>query len=157
MEIKNLKRALNRFNKIKDMDFKPLVNKVVIMVEDEAKSLVPVDTGNLRSSIHPEVKVVGSSVVGRVYTQSEYASYIEFGTGIKGKGTYPFSVTGLSLEYRNTTWSYIDESTGERIWTAGHPAQPYMYPALRNSRHKTLALTKTEIKKMISKAIAGGG
>ena len=84
MEIKNLKRALNRFNKIKDMDFKPLVNKVVIMVEDEAKSLVPVDTGNLRSSIHPEVKVVGSSVVGRVYTQSEYASYIEFGTGIKG-------------------------------------------------------------------------
>lgn len=157
MEIKNLKRAMKRLDKIRDMDFRPLVKKAVVMVENEAKALVPVDTGNLRSSIHPEVKAVGSAIVGRVYTQSEYAPYVEFGTGIKGKGTYPFNVPGMSLEYRNTPWSYEDEATGERIWTAGHQAQPFMFPALRNSRNKVLLLTKAEIQRMVQKAINGGG
>lgn len=156
MEIKNLKRAMDKFKALENMDFRPLVNKAVLIVEAEAKALAPVNIGNLRESIHPEVKMIGDSIVGRIYTQAEYAAYVEFGTGIKGNGTYPYQVEGLSLSYRNTPWSYEPEGGGERIWTAGQVAQPYMYPALKNNEKHILKLTQEEIKKMLSKTSKGG-
>ena len=156
MEIRNLKKALNKFKAIEVMDFKPLVNKALLIVEAEAKALVPVNLGNLRDSIHPEIKINGESIIGRIYTQTSYAAYVEFGTGIKGNGTYPYMIDGLSLEYRNTPWSYEPEGGGDRIWTAGQVAQSFMYPALKNNEKKILKLTQDEIRIMLIK-ITGGG
>ena len=58
--------------------------KACIMVEGDAKILVPVDTGRLRSSITHEVE----KTVGRVGTNVEYAKHVEFGTVKMGPKPY---------------------------------------------------------------------
>ena len=47
-------------------------------VESRAKQLVPVDTGNLRSSIHSEVNVV--DLWAKTGSNTKYAEPVEFGT-----------------------------------------------------------------------------
>jgi HK97 gp10 family phage protein len=53
------------------------------MVEETAKRLVPVDTGNLRESIHAEPHLeggMGTVRVGVSHEDAHYAPYVEFGT-----------------------------------------------------------------------------
>ena len=52
-----------------------VLKKACLMVEGDAKKLVPVDTGRLRASITNEVE----EEVGRVGTNVEYARRIELG------------------------------------------------------------------------------
>lgn len=109
------------------------MNKATQLVHGQAKELAPVDKGQLAGSIHMQVKDTGKTLEGRVYTNVEYAAYVEFGTGITGNGTYPYEVEGLSLEYKDKGWAYFDEDKGEWIYTKGQEAQPYMYPALKEN------------------------
>ena len=57
-----------------------LLEKMVLKVEREAKSLCPVDTGRLRSSITSQVYTEEDTIVGVVGTDVEYAAFVEFGT-----------------------------------------------------------------------------
>lgn len=83
--IKNTDRLLQRLNNIANSDIKSTMSKATILVQNQAKLLVPVDTGNLRSSIHQEIKEDTKNIQGRVFTNVEYAPYVEFGTGQRGK------------------------------------------------------------------------
>lgn len=122
---------------------KDAMNKSVLMVHGQAKELCPVDTGNLRSSIHPKVIIQGPNVIGKVYTNVNYAPYVEFGTGSVGSGTYPDPT--LNLTYRSTQWTYTPDG-GETFYkTKGQVAKPFMYPAIKNN--------KTRIKNMFKQAI----
>lgn len=87
--------------------------------EGYAKDLVPVKTGNLRTSISNRV-IDESAYIG---TNSEYAAYVELGTG-----KYADGIGG-----RQTPWVYEDEQ-GNWHRTSGHKAQPYLRPAV--SDHK---------------------
>ena len=64
----------------------PLVQafrEVLLWITGDAKRFAPVDTGRLRASITPEVKVAqvaGSPVQGIVGSNVEYAPFQEFGT-----------------------------------------------------------------------------
>ena len=133
VSIKGVDRLTQRFNKIAKMELRSAVSKATLLVHGQAKALAPADTGQLRASIHTQVKDTGKAVEGRVYTNVEYASYVEFGTGVTGSGTYPYQVKGLNLTYRNKGWAYYDEDKGEYIFTKGQKAQPYMYPALKQN------------------------
>lgn len=135
--IKNIDRLTQRFNKIANMELRDTVNKATELVHGQAKALAPVDTGGLAGSIHMQVKDTGKELQGRVYTNLEYAPYVEFGTGVTGNGTYPHEIEGLNLEYKNKGWAYYDEDKGEWIYTRGQKAQPYMYPSL-NMHKKTI-------------------
>lgn len=75
-----LKRALNdpSGGLVKD------IYRRTKLVENEAKRLVPVDTGRLRSSITSEIRHRGGVVYGRVGTRVKYARYVQYGTGIYG-------------------------------------------------------------------------
>ena len=64
------------------------------IVNNSAKELCPVDNGNLRASLHTDYKREGSKHIGSVLTNVEYAVYVEFGTGPKGNGTYPYELPG---------------------------------------------------------------
>ena len=93
-------------------------------VNGTAKNLCPVDTGNLRGSIHMSVAADRTQVVGKVSTSTEYAMYVEFGTGTRGKSSsHPMSKE-LGLAYSNDI--------------KGGVAKPYMYPALEQHRKKIL-------------------
>ncbi len=83
----------------------------------EAQTIVPVDTGELRDSIHTEpVEVSGNIVHGSVVADAEHAGFVEFGTGIRGAAS-----PGAGLGPYSTSWP-------------GMPAQPYMRPATDTAR-----------------------
>lgn len=98
------------------------VGKAQQAVLEEAKALCPVDTGDLRASItYAEPVDNGKQIRGEVSANMPYAAYVEFGTGHRGAsspGAGPFPYT--------MTWP-------------GMAAQPYMRPALDNSRDKVLS------------------
>lgn len=85
-----------------------------------AKRNVPVDTGRLRDSIEvrrrgPMNYAIGSDVA--------YAAYVE-------KGTAPHVITGDPLHF----YADGEEVFATRVEHPGTPAQPYLRPALRETR-----------------------
>lgn len=101
-----------------------LVDKLEVagkFVEDSAKLLVAVDTGNLRGSITHKVNEAEPSC--RIGTNVEYAPYLEFGTGEyaeDGKG-------------RKGGWFFTDPE-GKTWFTKGNKPQPFLRPALLENK-----------------------
>lgn len=155
--VKNIDRLLKRLNKIAEMDLKEKIVEATKTVHAQAKSLAPRgDTGNLTGSIHMEVNEKGNFIEGRVYTNLEYAAYVEFGTGIKGNGTYPYDIKGLKLAYRDSKWCYTPDGGETFIWTLGQVAHPYMYPALKQNEKYIKQLFKNAVKDILVKNCKGG-
>ena len=154
--VKNVDRLIQRLNNIAGMDLKSTMVKATNVVHAQAKSLAPVDTGNLAGSIHQEVKKKGDNLEGRVFTNVQYAPYVEFGTGIKGNGSYLYDIEGIDLEYRDIPWVYTPDG-GETFYrTKGQVAQPYMYPALKRNEKYIKQLFKDGVKDNLSKNCKGG-
>ena len=154
--IRGVDRLTQRFNSIANMELKTAVNKATKMVHGQAKDLAPVDKGGLAGSIRMQVKDTGKEIQGRVYTNCEYSAYVEFGTGVKGDGTYPYKIKGLNLKYTNKGWAYYDEDKGEWIYTKGQKAQPYMYPALNMHKNTIKAILKQGVKTKLKENCKGG-
>ena len=89
------------------------------IVERAAKQLAPKDTGELRRSITSKVE----NKQGIIFTPLEYAPYIEYGTGL-------FAEEGGR---QDVPWNYQDDK-GEWHSTSGMKPQPYMRPAINQSR-----------------------
>ena len=93
------------------------LEKCGLMAERHAKKLCPVDTGNLRNSITHRVELDGGNSAAYVGTNSEYAAYVELGTGQYVSGGRP------------TPWVYKD-AKGKWHYTRGNKAQPFIKPAV---------------------------
>lgn len=159
VKIKNIDRLLSKFKQVGSVDLKPVITECTLLVEAQAKALCPVDKGDLRGSIHPEVKEVEKTIYGRIYTSKEYAPYVEFGTGPKGSGTYPYKIQGFTLKYRDTKWCYPstdEDGNAIFIWTKGQKAQPFMYPALEMNKKYIKKKIEDAVKEHISKFCGGG-
>ena len=101
------------------------MGKACALVEKEAKSNAPKDTGALRRSITSKVEVEGKEVIGTIFTPLEYAPYIEYGTGL-------FAESGGR---KDVPWHYQDDK-GEWHSTNGiHPC-PFMRSALLDNRNR---------------------
>lgn len=96
-----------------------------------AKQLCPVDTGNLRNSITHQV--VDSEDTVYIGSNSEYAIYVECGTG----KYYPGG--------RQTPWTYQDERGNWHI-TSGQRAQPYLKPAVADNVQTYKSIIEREIR-----------
>ena len=94
-----------------------------LIVEGDAKTKCPVDSGQLRQSINHKVE----DNAGWVSTNVEYAPYVEIGTGI-------YSSEGGG---RQTPWVYKD-AKGEWHRTSGSKPQPFMKPALEQNTSKII-------------------
>lgn len=101
------------------------------LVERKAKENCPSKTGELRRSITSNVEVGSAEIVGTVSTNLEYAPYIEFGTGL-------FAESGGR---QDVPWNYKDD---EGVWhsTSGQPPQPFMRPAINDSREEVARIIK---------------
>ena len=96
MEIKfddNSKKILDEFH---DAALRAL-ERCGSQAEGYAKDLAPVDTGNLRNSISHRVDP--DEPAAYVGTDTEYAPYVEFGTGVYAEGGGG----------RPTPWVYQDD------------------------------------------------
>jgi len=103
------------------------LTKSAIAVQASAVMRVPAPTGNLRSSI--TYKVTGKE--GRVGTNTDYAPYVEFGTGVYAEGGGG----------RQTPWVYKHPKYGF-IWTKGNQARPFLRPAIDENRGRILDIMK---------------
>lgn len=135
MTMQNLNSLIRKLNRLGG-DKAPLVRgikKATIKVQGDAKLLAPVDTGRLRNSIQAETKEIGGKVVGRIFTNLEYAPYVEFGTGQRGEASPSPPKSPDDLYYRQD-------------W-AGMEAQPFMYPAAKQNEKIVPKIVGDEIRK----------
>lgn len=140
--IKNLDKLTAKLNNMSKMEVDKAMNDALKIVHGQAKTLAPVDKGDLAESIHMDKKKTPNGLEGRVYTNLEYAMYVEFGTGIRGNGSYPYNIEGIELAYKED-WK-------------GMKAQPYMYPALKNNEKKIRQIFKTGVKDKLRYYCKGG-
>ena len=106
------------------------VNEAVGIVVDEARSIAPNDSGDLVSNIGAgTIELTGSVVSGSVVSASAHAGFVEFGTGLRGRGTYPYD---LPTENVPITGSWIYDYKNQQ-WI-GMESQPYLRPALDTAR-----------------------
>ena len=97
------------------------------IISTDASNRAPVDMGNLTNSITYEVRVSKDGYRGIVFTNVEYAPYVEYGTGLyaeNGRG-------------RKTGW-YYKNSRGDWIFTRGQRPQPFLRPALEDNQAQVL-------------------
>ena len=120
-----------RLKNLEKIDVNKALTESCLLVESDAKQLVPVDTGRLKSSI--QSKVEGDT--GTVGTNVEYAPYVEFGTGL---------YSSLGNGRTQVPWRYQD-AKGQWHTTSGNQPQPFLGPALN--------MNKDKIKKIFRKAI----
>lgn len=99
--------------------------------EEIAKKLAPVATGNLRNSITHQVD--GGEPAVYIGSNSEYAAYVELGTG----KYYPGG--------RQTPWVYQD-AKGQWHLTYGQRAQPYLKPAVADHVKTYRQIVEQELK-----------
>ena len=121
------------------------------------------DTGELRQSIHTEIRQNGDTVQGICYTNKAYAPYIEFGTGKKGQEHHAGISPDISPVYKMSPWwihesqvdrrvaekyrwFYMDTPQGRFYQCTGNPAYPFMYPALKDNEKEVLSAFKTGFK-----------
>ena len=106
------------------------LEKCGLVAEGYAKKATPVDTGNLRNSISH--KVTEDAVY--IGTNTEYAPYVEFGTGKYYPGGRPDS------------WVYQDDK-GNWHRTEGAKAQPFIKPAVADHAQEYRKIIESEMKK----------
>lgn len=106
------------------------LEKCGLTAEGYAKKLASVDTGNLRNSISHAVDEQGYKAY--VGTNTEYAPYVELGTGKYADGGRP------------TPWVYQDDN-GNWHWTRGNPAQPFLKPSVAEHTKTYLNIIKDEL------------
>ena len=128
--------------------FKRSINNQCRKIQAEAKLLCPGDTGDLRESIKKRVQVANGHVEGIVYTNKEYAAYVEFGTGRVGEMTPVADKYPGALSYKQDKWLTNIPDVGIR-WVQGQPAQPYLYPALKNNEDRVLENIKQDLESEI--------
>lgn len=138
-DISDLNKLLKELDK-KGLDIKKAIKKGVTKTtfncQAVAKKSAPVDTGNLRTSIHAKVRENDNIVTGTVEPTVEYAPYLEFGTGQRGMSS--------SIERPEDIRYSAD-------WK-GQDAQPYMYPAYLEQRDKLVPNIKKELNKTLKGA-----
>lgn len=123
------------------------IDRQAKLVQGDAKDLCSVDTGDLRNSIKEETKIRGDKIVSSIFTNSDHGPHVEFGTGKKGEASGGDKYPG-PISYKQDKWLVNIPDVGPR-WTEGQPAQPFMYPALKNNEERILENIKKDIKKEI--------
>lgn len=108
------------------------LEKCGLAAEGYAKLLCPVDIGNLRNSITHQVDRGEPAV--HIGSNSEYAPYVELGTG----KYYPGG--------RQTPWVYQD-ARGNWHLTHGQRAQPYLKPAVADHVEKYKGIIEEELRR----------
>lgn len=153
VKIDNIETVVTQLTKYKDKVSKETIdtiNQTMLEVRNGAVRSVPVDVGRLRSSI-TLTKMNPSNKLSEVYTNVEYAPFIEFGT--KSKVEIPSGLESYASQFQRTGGSFdmllenirqwcrhkgIDEAAAfpiaRKIAKEGIKAQPYLFPAFEKER-----------------------
>lgn len=107
-------------------------------IQKNAKYLVPVKTGHLRNSIKTKSQTTQDGAEAQVFSNLEYAPYVEFGTGQRGSESNIDRPEGISYK---ADWK-------------GQAAQPFLTPAYLHAKNtgeveqEVIKLIQQEIRKL---------
>lgn len=142
--------------------------KATQFVRGMAVLKAPGNTGYLRDNIYADFENDGIVATGTVYPVASYAQYVELGTGPAGAANHG----GISPEVNPTYtmepwwihesqidigiaeqygWSYIDTPDGRFYKCTGQPAQPFLYPALKDHEDDVLKIINDDIDSILKK------
>lgn len=88
-------------------------------IQKNAKYLVPTKTSNLKNSIKTKSETTQDGAEAQVFTNCEYAPYVEFGTGQRGAESNIDRPEGVSYK---ADWK-------------GQSAQPFLTPAYLHAKN----------------------
>jgi HK97 gp10 family phage protein len=129
IKFEGLEAIITDLEEITDIEtLERALGRACAKVERTAKEKAPKGDGTLRRSITSRV----TNNEGIVFTNLEYAPYVEFGTGLFAEG---------GNGRKDVPWHYQDE---EENWhtTSGMKPQPYLRPALLENREEILKILK---------------
>ena len=109
------------------------------LVMNAAKERAPTRSGELQAGIEMVVTLEGTNVTGYVVSTSDHGGFVEYGTGIRGRGTYPYELPTEGVPYTGS-WVYDYK---QQNWE-GHEAQPYLRPALDENHAQILDCYRQE-------------
>lgn len=129
----------------------------------------PADSGHLRSNIYCETYEDGDAHVAEIYTRVAYAHFVELGTGKRGAEHHEGISPEVSPSYTLMPWwiheSQLDIGVGEKYgWfhidtpegrfyrCEGQPAQPFLYPALKNNEQTVVDILRHGYEEAIRRA-----
>lgn len=110
--LKGMKRELSKISQKIDQANKICIDLMVEYGVQRAKQILSsrvgltgyIPTGKLEESITGESKIEAVNVaVGRIYTDVEYAAYVEFGTGVRGSQSNRANSAMLDMAENNIT------------------------------------------------------
>ena len=143
------------------------------VVRGSAIDLCPVNHGELRNSIRTFVIYDGDGVMGEVYTNAPHAVYVEFGTGPVGAENHTGISPNVSPTYRTEPWWFPVDDPADALrygwhtsetkegqllaYTAGQPAQPFMYPAMKQNERRVINGIQSRFRRELEKYCEGGG
>lgn len=122
VQISGLNKVIERFKQLpKEVEDKLQLrlNEFAINTANDAKELCPVNEGNLRLKIHPDLKRLQVSVV----VAADYAAYVEFGTGIFAEKY----LAGKPPEIQKYARQFFINGKGRL------PAHPFLIPAFEKN------------------------
>lgn len=127
----------------------------------------PHNSGYLRSNIFYDVEQgEDETVTGLVYTNVEYANYVELGTGPRGAAEHsgispeahpaytmsPWWIHESQLDIGVAEmyhWPFIDTKEGRFYKCSGQPAQPFLYPALKDNVDTVVKIANEGLEKVM--------
>lgn len=118
------------------------VSEAAMLMQQEAVTLAPRDTGALAEGIvavqtvdEPERQVI------EVRSTAPHAQFVEYGTGLRGSGTYPGELPASGVPITGS-WVYDYKNQG---WQ-GQVAQPYFRPAYDGKKDEAAQTIRDSIR-----------
>ena len=170
--IKGLDKLLKKYGSLEaaaEHGVKKAIGQGTKIAQAGAVLMCPVGDGKLRQSIKTRVTVEDDRVIGTVYTNKKYAAYVELGTGPRGEADHAGISPEITPAYSQSPWwihesqvdaktaekyhwFYIDTEKGRFYQCSGQPAQPFLYPGLKDNEEiicrKINDVLATEIRKV---------
>lgn len=151
--IRGLDRLIQKYGNLQaaaEHGVKKAVGQGVKIAQAGAVLMCPVNDGKLRQSIKTMFEIQDEKITGTVYTNKKYASYVEFGTGPVGEANHAGISPEVTPVYSQSPWWIhesqigwetaemyhmfrLDTEDGLFYQTSGQPAQPFLYPGLKNN------------------------
>lgn len=140
-DIREYRKSLS--NKCEEFAYR-MAEEGVAIAQMKILGFDAVMTGELLDSMNLEAgDIVYNGATYYIYTDCDWAAFVEFGTGIVGIEN-PHPETGLANwkydvnDHGDAGWWYFND--GEWHWTKGMPSRPFMYETGKELRDMSVIL-----------------
>lgn len=169
--IEGADKLQKKLEEMEKVNLKNGIARGIALVQESAKHIAPAHDGELRQKIMTDVSELGDGTIrGTCWANGAYDRYVELGTGPKGQASHNGISPNISPAYTQSPWwihegsgadeidrataehyhfPYIETKDGRFYQCTGQPAQPFLYPALKNNEDRITEIIGEELKKQL--------